>query len=74
MASLSVSRGASRGRSRSTVRSKLIEVTEAVGNTLSHKDYALGIGLLLIVVTLWTTSNFVTQVRPTINLNFVQVF
>jgi len=27
----------------------------------SRRDYAIGIGLLLLVVVLWTTSNFVTQ-------------
>jgi hypothetical protein len=30
---------------------------------LARKDYMIGIGLLLIVVILWTSSNFVTQVR-----------
>lgn len=30
---------------------------------LSRKDYLSGIGLLLIVVFLWTSSNFITQVR-----------
>lgn len=50
-----------RGRSRSVIRTKL---TESLGNSaLSRKDYALGIVLLLVVVTLWTFSNFVTQVR-----------
>jgi len=29
----------------------------------SRRDYAIGIGLLLLVVFLWTASNFVTQVR-----------
>lgn len=29
---------------------------------LKKRDYAIGIGLLLIVVFLWTLSNFVTQV------------
>lgn len=27
------------------------------------RDYVVGIGLLLIVVFLWTSSNFITQVR-----------
>ena len=30
---------------------------------LSRRDYVVGICLLLLVVFLWTTSNFVTQVR-----------
>ena len=30
---------------------------------LARRDYAVGICLLLLVVFLWTTSNFVTQVR-----------
>ena len=29
---------------------------------LARRDYAIGICLLLLVVILWTTSNFVTQV------------
>ncbi|KAF8898624.1 hypothetical protein BD779DRAFT_1484858 [Infundibulicybe gibba] len=32
-----------------------------IPNALNKKDYAIGIGLLLIVVILWTSSNFVTQ-------------
>ncbi|ETW87333.1 hypothetical protein HETIRDRAFT_469269 [Heterobasidion irregulare TC 32-1] len=31
---------------------------------LDKRQYALGIGLLLLVVVLWTSANFVTQVRP----------
>ena len=33
-----------------------------------NKNYAIGIGLLLIVVLLWTSSNFLTQVilRPSV--------
>jgi hypothetical protein len=31
---------------------------------LARSDYAIGICLLLLVVFLWTTSNFVTQVQP----------
>lgn len=31
-----------------------------------RRDYLVGIGLLLVVVFLWTASNFVTQVRTTI--------
>ena len=30
---------------------------------LKKRDYAIGIGLLLVVVFLWTSSNFVTQVK-----------
>lgn len=32
-------------------------------STLKKQDYLLGIGLLLVVVFLWTSSNFITQVR-----------
>lgn len=32
-------------------------------SALSRRDYIVGICLLLLVVFLWTTSNFVTQVR-----------
>ena len=31
-------------------------------SALARRDYLVGIGLLLIVVFLWTASNFVTQV------------
>jgi hypothetical protein len=31
--------------------------------SLARKDYLIGIALLLVVVILWTSSNFVTQVR-----------
>lgn len=41
----------SRGKSQSRTRPE------------SRTDYAIGICLLLVVVFLWTTSNFVTQVR-----------
>jgi hypothetical protein len=34
-----------------------------VSQKLARRDYAIGICLLLLVVFLWTTSNFVTQVR-----------
>ena len=30
---------------------------------LAHRDYAVGVCLLLLVVYLWTASNFVTEVR-----------
>jgi hypothetical protein len=32
--------------------------------TLYKNDYVVGIGLLLLVVLLWTSSSFVTQVCP----------
>lgn len=35
-----------------------------VSHKLARSNYAIGIGLLLVVVFLWTTSNFITQVRP----------
>lgn len=35
------------------------ETRRAVAN---RRDYLLGIGLLLLVVLLWTSSNFITQV------------
>ncbi|KAJ7070921.1 vacuolar membrane protein [Mycena amicta] len=44
-------------RSVSRSRSRLREVSR-LGAT---RDYAIGIGLLLVVVILWTSSNFVTQ-------------
>lgn len=31
---------------------------------LHKNDYAIGIGLLLLVVLLWTASSFLTQVCP----------
>jgi solute carrier family 35 protein F5 len=34
-----------------------------VSHKLARRDYAIGICLLLLVVFLWTASNFVTQVR-----------
>ena len=34
-----------------------------LSDKLARRDYAIGICLLLLVVFLWTTSNFVTQVR-----------
>jgi hypothetical protein len=34
-----------------------------VSDKLARREYAIGICLLLLVVFLWTTSNFVTQVR-----------
>ena len=35
----------------------------AKSHKVARRDYAIGICLLLLVVILWTTSNFVTQVR-----------
>lgn len=51
-------------RNTSSVRSKSIARTSFGTNSslLGKKDYAIGISLLLVVVFLWTTSNFVTQV------------
>jgi solute carrier family 35 protein F5 len=49
--------GSTRTRSRSL--GKLV----SLGSFTMNRDYAVGIGLLLIVVFLWTSSNFVTQVR-----------
>ena len=46
-------RSRSRGKSRS----------RALAQMANRRDYAIGIALLLCVVVLWTTSNFVTQVR-----------
>lgn len=46
-------------RPRSVSRAKSVEPGRALSAT---RDYALGIGLLLIVVILWTSSNFITQV------------
>ncbi|KAJ7293692.1 hypothetical protein C8J57DRAFT_1269684 [Mycena rebaudengoi] len=45
-------------RPRSVSRAKSVEPGRALSAT---RDYALGIGLLLIVVILWTSSNFITQ-------------
>lgn len=36
---------------------------EAATTPSNKRDYAVGVVLLLIVVFLWTASNFVTQVR-----------
>ncbi|KAK0478517.1 hypothetical protein IW261DRAFT_1565484 [Armillaria novae-zelandiae] len=44
-------------RSQSRSRGKLISKE----SPLSHKDYTIGIALLLVVVLLWTFSNFITQ-------------
>ena len=49
-------RSRSRGKSRS----------RALAQMANRRDYAIGIVLLLCVVVLWTTSNFVTQVRSVI--------
>ncbi|KAF9532033.1 vacuolar membrane protein [Crepidotus variabilis] len=46
------------GRESSQSRGKAAETQQRL---LERKDYLIGIGLLLIVVLLWTLSNFVTQ-------------
>lgn len=46
-------------RSRSRAKSPAL-------HPLDKRQYALGIGLLLLVVVLWTSANFVTQVRPSV--------
>ncbi|RDB29195.1 hypothetical protein Hypma_015412 [Hypsizygus marmoreus] len=51
------SRGTSVARSLSRLRAK----SPALPNPLNRRDYILGIILLLVVVFLWTSSNFVTQ-------------
>lgn len=40
-----------------------------VSHKLARRNYAIGICLLLLVVFLWTTSNFVTQVRLYITID-----
>jgi hypothetical protein len=47
---------------RSVSRGKSVSPGRALSRIQATRDYALGIGLLLIVVILWTSSNFVTQV------------
>jgi hypothetical protein len=41
---------------------------KSIGGMNDRRNYAIGIGLLLIVVLLWTSSNFLTQVtlRPSV--------
>ena len=39
----------------------------------SRRDYLLGIGLLLLVVLLWTSSNFITQVSHIIRSLIVRL-
>ncbi|KAJ7103412.1 hypothetical protein B0H15DRAFT_874906 [Mycena belliarum] len=46
---------------RSLSRGKSVSPGRALSRLQATRDYAVGIGLLLIVVVLWTTSNFVTQ-------------
>ncbi|KAJ6610110.1 hypothetical protein B0H10DRAFT_2062145, partial [Mycena sp. CBHHK59/15] len=48
-------------RPRSVSRGKSVSPGRALSQLQATRDYALGIGLLLIVVILWTSSNFVTQ-------------
>ncbi|KAJ6519938.1 hypothetical protein C8R45DRAFT_953318 [Mycena sanguinolenta] len=42
-------------------RSKSVSSARSLSRLRATRDYAIGIGLLLIVVILWTSSNFVTQ-------------
>ncbi|KAJ7925896.1 hypothetical protein B0H13DRAFT_1973798 [Mycena leptocephala] len=46
---------------RSVSRSKSVSPGRALSRSRATRDFAVGIGLLLIVVILWTSSNFVTQ-------------
>ncbi|KAJ6503418.1 vacuolar membrane protein [Mycena vitilis] len=46
---------------RSVSRGKSMSPRRALSRLKATRDYAVGIGLLLIVVILWTSSNFVTQ-------------
>ncbi|KAF8922433.1 hypothetical protein CPB85DRAFT_1427743 [Mucidula mucida] len=47
-----------RARSRSSTRLKLLPRDD---NIFRKRDYIVGIALLLVVVVLWTSSNFITQ-------------
>ncbi|KAJ3800492.1 hypothetical protein GGU11DRAFT_677179 [Lentinula aff. detonsa] len=47
-------------RSKSTARA-VSSLSRTNSSHLGKKDYAIGISLLLVVVFLWTTSNYVTQ-------------
>ncbi|KAJ7181777.1 hypothetical protein C8R43DRAFT_970419 [Mycena crocata] len=46
---------------RSVSRGKSVSPGRALSRLQATRDYAVGIGLLLIVVILWTSSNFITQ-------------
>ncbi|KAJ7110100.1 hypothetical protein C8R44DRAFT_801373 [Mycena epipterygia] len=46
---------------RSVSRGKSVSPGRVLSRIQATRDYAVGIGLLLIVVVLWTSSNFVTQ-------------
>ncbi|KAJ7038076.1 hypothetical protein C8F04DRAFT_367128 [Mycena alexandri] len=46
---------------RSVSRGKSVSPGRALSRLRATRDYGIGIGLLLIVVVLWTSSNFVTQ-------------
>ncbi|KAF7347740.1 hypothetical protein MVEN_01531400 [Mycena venus] len=50
-----------RAPARSVSRGKSMSPARALSRLRATRDYAVGIGLLLIVVILWTSSNFVTQ-------------
>jgi solute carrier family 35, member F5 len=41
-------------------------------SSLKEKDYAIGIGMLLMVVLLWTSSNFLTQASRNNSNSFFQ--
>lgn len=47
---------------RSVSRGPSASPGRALSRLKAKRDYAVGIGLLLVVVILWTASNFVTQV------------
>ncbi|KAJ7706063.1 hypothetical protein B0H17DRAFT_608998 [Mycena rosella] len=46
---------------RSLSRGKSVSPSRALSRLQATRDYAVGIGLLLIVVILWTAANFITQ-------------
>ncbi|KAF8216106.1 hypothetical protein K438DRAFT_2008318 [Mycena galopus ATCC 62051] len=50
-----------RAPGRSSSRGKSVSPARALSRIRATRDYAVGIGLLLVVVILWTSSNFVTQ-------------
>jgi hypothetical protein len=52
-----------RTRSSSRARAKLPAGPGPAPSAADRRNYALGIGLLFVVVVLWTASNFITQVR-----------
>ena len=40
---------------------------------LHKNDYVVGIGLLLLVVMLWTSSSFLTQVCPALFISYINL-